>query len=265
METKTIHNGDCVEFMQSLPENCIDMVITSPPFNVGIDYGNGKEADKLPINDYANFANEVMGQVTRVLKHGGRACFELGGSARNLPLGYIWQQAAYQSGLGLYAMIILEHRKTNECAWGSWLKADSVNLVANFRELYVFYKGTEKRSGGTTTIISKEFVEWTKARWQIQWEQHKGHPAPFPSELPERLMKLFGYQDDLVFDPFMGSGTTALAAHKLGRDWLGCELSSKYTKLAQKRIDDALAQPVLPFLAHTASAKFKQVALEIVE
>lgn len=234
-----LYFGDCVEVMSDFPDAGFDMVLTSPPYNVGVDYANKGEADdKKSIEEYISLANRTMAQVFRVLVDGGRACFELGGSATDFPLTYIWQRAAYENGLHLYSEIGLQHRKTNQTAWGSWLKADNVRVVPNFHMLYVFYKTHRKKNGENTYISSGEFVEWTKGYWIINWsDAPHDHPATFPVELPMRCMKLFGHVGDKVLDPFMGSGTTGIACLQNERDFTGIELEKVYFDMAVRRIE----------------------------
>jgi site-specific DNA-methyltransferase (adenine-specific) len=126
--------------------------------------------------------------------------------------------------------------------WGSWLKADNVYTAPNFRLLYIFFKGTPTKAGGTTTIAKPEFLEWTRGRWQIQWQKHDGHPAPFPIALPMRCLKLFGHEGDIVLDPFIGSGTTAIACIRTKRNYIGMEISETYVTLARERIENELRQ-----------------------
>jgi len=240
--------GDCLEVMKGIPDNSVDLVVFSPPYNVGVDYGNkGREADKLPVSEYMDFANSVMDTIYPLVKAGGRVCAEVGGSGRNFPMSFIWQSAAYRSGLSLYSEIGLQHRKTNECAWGSWMKADAVYTIPNFHMLYVFYKETDRKAGGETTIEKREFIDWTRGYWKINWSigSTKEHPAQFPVELPTRCLKLFGHKGDMVLDCFMGSGTTGIACINEGRDFIGIEMDETYFAIAERRIKEVQMQPRL--------------------
>jgi len=240
MELDIIYNKDCIgkKGIIILPDKSINMAITSPPYNVGIDYGEGREKDKRPFKDYYDFAYQVTREITRVLKVGGRFCIEIGGSGRNFPLSWCWQDVAFKCNLGLYSEITIAHRKTNPTAWGSWLKADNVYTIPNFHMAYVFYKGLEKKTGSETTITKDEFMEYTRGRWKVNYSgRATKHPAEFPLEILLRFMKLFGHKDDIVFDPFMGSGTTAVACKRLNRRYIGYEISKKYCKMAQERLE----------------------------
>ena len=246
--------GDCNLVMPTLLEASFDLACWSPPYNVGINYDKrGYEADSLKMEDYKDFADETMRNVARLLKVGGRACVEIGGSGRNFPLSWTWQDAAFKSGLGLYSEISIQHRKTNQCAWGSWMKADWVSTVPNFHMLYVFYKDVEKKSGTITTISRTEFIEWTRGSWKIAWgvPHHGGHPAAYPLEIPARCLKLFGHLGDNVIDPMMGIGTTGLACFRLGRTFTGIELSERYFKIGKDRLDLEENQiPLFPLIGY---------------
>jgi site-specific DNA-methyltransferase (adenine-specific) len=128
-------------------------------------------------------------------------------------------------------------------AWGSWLSASNPILRDTHEYILVFSKGTFKREkieGRESTISKEEFPEFTKSVWAFTSESAKkvGHPAPFPVELPYRLIQLYTYSNEVVLDPFMGSGQTALAALKSGRRFVGFELNEEYLELAKNRIEN---------------------------
>ena len=237
--------GDCLEILPALPDNSVDLVVTSPPYNVGIVYGNkSRDDDKKSIEEYKRFADSIMSALFGVIVAGGRMCFEIGGSGRNFPSSWIWQDAAYQAGFGLFSEIGIQHRKTNPCAWGSWMKSDNVYTIPCFHMLYVFYKETATKRNGNTTIDKREFIDWTRGYWKINYSKGKvkEHPATFPVELPLRCIKLFGHDNDVVFDPFFGSGTTGVACVQTGRNFIGIEIEEKYFNIAEKRIAEAQLQ-----------------------
>lgn len=236
---RLIH-GDCREELENLETESVDLVITSPPYNVGVKYAdNPSEMDKLPLAEYREFSMDVASKLFRVLKHGGRFCLDIGGSKLDFPLTYLWQEASYCAGFGLFAEIGMEHRKTNQCAWGSWMKSDNVHIIPNFHMLYVFYKGTRTKRGGANEITSEEFVEWTRGYWKLNWSagSTKDHPAQFPNEFVYRCIRLFGHAGDTVLDPFMGSGTTGVVCRQYNRKFIGIELHKIYFELAKRRIE----------------------------
>jgi len=245
--TVDLRLGDCLEILPTLEAGSIDLMITSPPYNVGVVYGEKTwRDDRLDVPEYKKFADKVMEFIFNIMKIGGRACIEIGGSGRNLPLSWIWQDAAYKSGFGLFSEIVIPHRKTNPTAWGSWMKADNVFTIPNFHSLYVFYKNSASKNGdgNITTIEKPEFVEWTRGVWKVNYSigKVKGHPATFPVSLPIRCIKLFGHDLDLVLDPFMGSGTTGVACVQTGRNFIGIEIDPGYFKIAKKRIAEEQLQ-----------------------
>jgi modification methylase len=127
-------------------------------------------------------------------------------------------------------------------AWGSWQSAANPVLRDTHEYILIFSKGafSRKKTDDKVNTISKEqFMEWTKSVWTMNPESAKkvGHPAPFPVELPYRLIQLYTYQGDVVLDPFMGSGSTAIAALQSGRNYVGYEIEAKYLHLAEERID----------------------------
>ena len=237
--------GDCLEILPTIANNSVDMVVTSPPYNVGTEYGNkASAADLTPIREYKIFADKIMTSIFRFTCAGGRVCLEIGGSGRNFPMTWMWQDAAYEAGFGLFSEIGLQHRKTNPCAWGSWMKSDNVYTIPNFHMLYVFYKETATKRNGNTTIEKSEFVDWTRGYWKFNYSKGKvkEHPATFPVEIPRRCIKLFGHDEDIVLDPFMGVGTTGVACIETNRNFIGLEIEPKYFEIAQKRIAEAQLQ-----------------------
>ena len=249
MSDVTLYHGDCLEILPTLEAGSVDLCIFSPPYNVGVKYGDkdGK-SDRLDPKDYKLFSDRVMKILHDVIVSGGRVCVEIGGSSRNLPLSWMWQDAAYKAGFGLYSEIGIPHRKTNPTAWGSYLKADMVFTIPNFHMMYVFYKTSERKNGGESTIIKDEFVEYTRGWWKINYSvgKVKEHPATFPIELPSRCIKLFGHKADTILDPFAGSGTTGVACIQTGRRFIGIEIDEGYYQIAKDRIAEAQLQMRLP-------------------
>jgi site-specific DNA-methyltransferase (adenine-specific) len=129
-------------------------------------------------------------------------------------------------------------------AWGSWKSAANPTLRDVHEYILVFSKGTYKRHNQAlkkSTISREEFLEFSKSMWTFPAESavKVGHPAPFPVELPYRLIQLYSFDGDVILDPFMGSGQTALAAIKTGRHYVGYEINPEYIDLAQSRITEA--------------------------
>lgn len=144
-------------------------------------------------------------------------------------------------------------------AWGSWQSAANPILRDVHEYILVFSKGNYKREpkGKKNTITKTQFMEWTKSIWSMNAESAKriGHPAPFPEELPYRLIQLYSFTDDIVLDPFTGSGTTALSALKLNRKYIGYDISKEYIKLAKRRLEPFKTQTRLVFTMENNGAE----------
>jgi len=234
-----IHNHSCEE-MAELPDHSVHLMVTSPPYNVGKEY----DAD-LTLEEYLEFLNRIMREVYRVLVPGGRACVNVANLGRKpyIPMNGMIARSMIDLGFLMRGEIIWDKGGTasTSTAWGSWQSASNPTLRDTHEYILVFSKGTFKRpkvEGRESTISKEEFLEYTKSVWGFASESAKkvGHPAPFPVELPYRLIQLYTYSDEVVLDPFMGSGQTALAALKTGRHYVGYEVNEEYLKLANERI-----------------------------
>lgn len=233
------------ENMGELPDNSVHLMVTSPPYNVGKEY----DAD-LSLEEYLAFLERVWGEVFRVLVPGGRACINVANLGRRpyLPL-HVWITASLlRTGFLMRGEIIWNKASSASpsTAWGSWKSATNPTLRDIHEYILIFSKGSFKRQNKQhrqSTITDEEFLELTKSVWTFAAEPASkvGHPAPFPLELPKRLIQLYSFQEDIVLDPFMGSGQTALAAIKAGRHYVGYEINPDYVALAQKRIQEIRA------------------------
>jgi modification methylase len=236
---------DCIlcassEHMQGLPDNSVHLVVTSPPYNVGKDY----DAD-LTLEQYLAFLGRVWAEVYRVLAPGGRACINIANLGRKpyIPLHSSIIQAMLDLGFLMRGEIIWDKGASAAAstAWGSWRSPSNPTLRDVHEYILVFCKGAFRRkplAGRASTISRDEFLEFTKSVWDFPAESARkiGHPAPFPIELPYRLIQLYTYGGEVVLDPFMGSGQTALAARKAGRRFVGYEVDPAYVALAERRL-----------------------------
>lgn len=227
------------ENMKELPDNSIHLMVTSPPYNVS------KEYDKdLSLDEYLQFLRNSFAETYRVLVNGGRACINVANLGRKpyIPLSDYISQMMIEIGFNMRGEIIWNKAASASpsTAWGSWQSAANPILRDIHEYILVFSKGDYKREKGKkeNTITKEQFMEWTKSIWTMNAESAKriGHPAPFPEELPFRLIQLYSFTDDIVLDPFIGSGTTAIAALKSNRKYVGYEINEEYIKLANKRI-----------------------------
>jgi len=239
------------ELMDELPDNSVHLMVTSPPYNVG------KEYDKdLTLDEYRKFLKKVWSEVKRVLVPGGRACINVANLGRKpyIPIHAFIVEDMLDLGFLMRGEIIWNKASSvsPSTAWGSWLSAKNPTLRDVHEYILVFSKGTFTReSGGKKNTISKEeFLEFTKSIWTFPAEPATkiGHPAPFPVELPYRLIQLYTFEGDIILDPFIGSGQTAIAAIKTKRHYIGYDINKDYVKLAEKRIKEFSANFLAPKL-----------------
>jgi len=232
------------ERMEELPDNSIHLMVTSPPYNVGKEYD-----ENLSLQEYRNFLIRVWKEVYRVLVPGGRACINIANLGRKpyIPLHAFIIEDMQKIGFLMRGEIIWNKGSTASpsTAWGSWLSAKNPVLRDIHEYILVFSKDTFTRANHNNeraTISKEEFLELTKSIWTFGAESAKkiGHPAPFPVELPLRCIKLYTFENDIVLDPFMGSGTTAVAALMTNRKFIGYDVDKNYVKLAEKRISEFL-------------------------
>lgn len=227
---------------ESVAENSIDLIVTSPPYNVDIQYG--EHDDKMTYKDYLSFTREWIEKCYRAAKKDGRFCL-------NIPLDKNkgGQQSicadittiAKEIGWKYHSTIIWnEQNISRRTAWGSWLSASAPFVIAPVEVIVVLYKNEWKKESGSriSDITREEFMAWTNGVWNFSGESKKriGHPAPFPVELPKRCIKLFSFVGDTVLDPFLGSGSTLIACARHSRKGIGIELDKKYCQLSKNRL-----------------------------
>jgi site-specific DNA-methyltransferase (adenine-specific) len=232
--------------MEELPDDSIHLMVTSPPYNVGKEYD-----EDLSLPEYQSLLGRVWEEVRRVLVPGGRACINVANLGRKpyIPLHAYIIETMQDLGFLMRGEVIWNKAASSSAstAWGSWRSASNPTLRDVHEYILVFSKDTYRRTppGKRENTIEKEqFLEYTKSVWTFPAVSAKkiGHPAPFPVELPARLIQLFTYADEIILDPFMGSGQTAIAALDNGRKYVGYEIDSEYVQLAEERI----AQVVRP-------------------
>lgn len=225
----------------NIPDDSIDLIVTSPPYNVGIQYNS--HDDTISYDEYLRWTEKWLRKAFQLIKPDGRMCL-------NVPLDKNkgGQQSVYADitaiakkvGWKYHSTIIWnEGNISRRTAWGSWLSASAPYVIAPVETIIILYKETwKKKKKGKSDITKEEFIEWTNGLWTFSGESKKkiGHPAPFPIELPKRCIKLFSYVGDTVLDPFLGSGSTVIAAYKLNRQAIGVEIDEKYFKLAIERV-----------------------------
>jgi site-specific DNA-methyltransferase (adenine-specific) len=268
IETGKIINGDCVEVMKSLPDGCIELLVTSPPYNVNVSYD--VYDDGRSMDEYWEFTRQWLTESYRVLKDDGRVAInvpielnvqERGG--RILFNAEFWMMMK-QVGFKFFGMVDLTEdspHRVRQTAWGSWMSA-SCPYIYNPKECIILaYKKTNKKltkgesqwKGVSTDVEQpdgttknkvvyqdedkKDFMNLVFGRWEYFADTRSLTKATFSMDIPTKAIKILTYKNDIVLDPFMGSGTTAVAAETLGRRWLGIELSPNYVDIARKRVN----------------------------
>ena len=234
-----IYNADIIDF--NIGENLVDLIITSPPYNVDMKYGSSN--DELTYKDYLDFSKGWMKSSFEIAKDDCRFCL-------NIPLdknkgGHNSVYAdlvavAKEVGWNYFTTIVWnEGNISRRTAWGSWLSASAPYVIAPVEMIAVFYKKQWKKlNKGQSDISRDDFMGWTNGLWTFNGESAKrvGHPAPFPIELPKRCIQMFSYVGDVIFDPFLGSGTTLIATALLDRKGIGTDIDKTYCELALSRV-----------------------------
>jgi site-specific DNA-methyltransferase (adenine-specific) len=229
--------ADCIE------EKTIDLVITSPPYNLGIKYHSIN--DKLPYKDYLHFSEKWLRKCYKLAKEDGRLCL-------NVPINNVKseQRSMYVDITTIakkvgwqyrYTIIWNKQNITLRKAFGSWLSASAPHISTPAEAIVVFYKKRWRKTSGSrkSDIKKAEFLKWTNGLWSFPGEKRVNHPAPFPLELPKRCIKMFSFIGDIVLDPFLGSGTTLVACVLTKRKGIGIEIDEKYCEIAKERLINA--------------------------
>jgi site-specific DNA-methyltransferase (adenine-specific) len=250
----TIINSSCAN-MKEIPDNSLHLMITSPPYNVSKEYD-----DDLSLKEYLDLLKDVFLETYRVLINGGRACINVANLGRKpyIPLSDYISKMMIEIGFNMRGEIIWNKAASASpsTAWGSWQSAANPILRDIHEYILVFSKGSYRRERAKeemvkkqNTITKEQFMEWTKSIWTMNAESARriGHPAPFPEELPNRLIQLYSFTNDIILDPFMGSGTTAVAAIKAKRNYIGYDINEDYIKLANNRIKNAMQDSITLF------------------
>lgn len=238
LENKIILSSS--EAMLEIPDRSLHLMVTSPPYNVTKEYD-----EDLSLQEYLQHLHKVFSETYRLLVDGGRACVNVANLGRKpyIPLSDHISHLMMDIGFQMRGEIIWNKGAGAgvSMAWGSWQSASNPVLRDVHEYILVFSKGSfrrKKMAGKENTLSKEQFMEWTKSVWTMNPELAKkvGHPAPFPVELPFRLIQLYTFKGDIVLDPFIGSGTTAIAALKADRIFIGYENDPEYVKLAEQRI-----------------------------
>ena len=230
--------------MAEVDDDSVQLVACSPPYNVGKAYVDHN--DSLPLDEYLGFLDSVWRECYRVLEPGGRLAINVANTDRKPYLSLV---SMLDERLRTMAGCHWRHRGHIiwdkgasvgvSTAWGSFARASNPVLRDVHEYITVWCKerfDLPSSRGRMSGIANQDFVDWTRSIWQFPTETKVDHPSPFPVELPRRLILLYSSPDDVVLDPFMGSGSTALAARLTGRRCIGYEISAEYCELARERL-----------------------------
>jgi DNA modification methylase len=239
--------GDSEDVLKKLPSNSIDLIFTSPPYNFGLGYDTTE--DGIDWNKYFDKLFRIFKECIRVLKYGGRIIIDVQPLFSDyIPTHHIISNFFMKEKLIWKGEIIWDKHNYNMkyTTWGSWKSPSNPYLKYTWEFLEIFSKGSLKKEGSKENIdiTAEEFKKWIFAKWDIPPETRMkkfGHPAMFPEELAYRVIKLFSYKGDVVLDPFNGVGTTTVVAKRLGRRFIGIDISEEYCKKARERLKETLS------------------------
>lgn len=228
------------EDMSMIPDNCVALVVTSPNYHVGKE----SDFDDMAFESYLQMLERVFAECYRVLEPGGRIAVNIANLGRKPYVYFTDRVVEICEGLGFNGRgeIIWVKGKgaSGSIAVGTYMKAKNPVLRDLHEYIEVFSKGPFGRvREGESTITKEEFFANTLSIWEMRPASAKrvGHPAPFPIDLPRRLIDLYTFKGDVVLDPFIGAGTTAVAAVQADRSYVGFDIDEDYLTRAQERID----------------------------
>lgn len=230
------------ENMDEIPDYSVHLMVTSPPYNVTKEYD-----EELTLDEYRRLLKRVFAETYKKLVTGGRACVNIANLGRKpyIPLHSYVIQDMLEIGFMMRGEVIWNKASSASpsTAWGTWLSAANPVLRDIHEYILIFSKEAFNRKNSSeksSTLARDKFLELTKSVWTFPAERaHKiGHPAPFPIDLPYRLIQLYTFEGDVVLDPFCGSGSACIAAVEAGRHFIGYDIEEKYVRLAEKRMQE---------------------------
>ena len=265
----TVINGDCIEVMKEMPEGVVDLIVTSPPYGVNIAYD--VHDDDMEISEYLEFTRKWMTEAYKVLKDDGRIAlnipYEINRQAKGGRIFFVSEvyQVMKEIGFKFFGVVDLEEdspHRSKTTAWGSWMSPSSP-YIYNPKECMILaykkahikkIKGEPQWKGvptiteeGKTKIVyqeqdKKDFMELVFGQWKYLNDSRPMTKATFSMDIPTKAIKILSYKNDIILDPFNGSGTSCVAAEILDRRWIGIELSENYANISKERIQGFVDQ-----------------------
>jgi DNA modification methylase len=255
--------GDCLEVMRQIPDGTVHLAITSPPYNLGIDYDNHN--DSLAYENYLKWMREVWLETKRVLVPGGRFALNIAPTSIKdfRPIHHDFSNQLREIGM-IMRTEILWYKQTmgRRTAWGSWKAPSNPHIVPSWEYVLVFCKDSWNLESDDkeADITSEEFKRFSDGFWYIPPEtKRRGHPSPFPEELIYRLIKFYTYKNNVVLDMFGGTGTVAVVAQKTGRHFIHIDISQKYCEITEQRLEISQMLQELPLSTGKTGRKSKIV------
>jgi site-specific DNA-methyltransferase (adenine-specific) len=265
----TVINGDCVEVMKELPEGSVDLLVTSPPYNCNIPYDT--HIDNTNMEDYWVWTKDWLTEAFRLLKDDGRVAinipYEVNVQDRGGRVFFVseFYQIMKQVGFKFFGVVDLEEdspHRSKTTAWGSWMSPSSPYIynpkecvILAYKKVHIKKVKGEPQWKGEPTVTEegknkmvyqeedkKEFMELVFGQWKYFADTRSLTKATFSMDIPTKAIKILSYKNDIVLDPFNGSGTSCVAAEILDRRWIGIELSPNYTEIARQRIQTFVDQ-----------------------
>jgi len=265
----TVINGDCIEVMKEMPEGVVDLIVTSPPYGVNIAYD--VHDDDMDINEYLEFTRKWMTEAYKVLKDDGRIAlnipYEINRQAKGGRIFFVSEvyQVMKEIGFEFFGVVDLEEdspHRSKTTAWGSWMSPSSPYIynpkeciILAYKKVHIKkvkgepqWKGvpTITEEGKTKMVYSdddkKDFMELVFGQWKYLNDSRPMTKATFSMDIPTKAIKILSYKNDIVLDPFNGSGTSCVAAVILDRRWIGIELSENYANISKERIQGFVDQ-----------------------
>ena len=246
-----IRNNDCLKEMKNMQSNYIDLIVTSPPSNCNIPYRSYN--DNLPWDEYLSWCNDWLSQCYRILKDDGRIAInvlvQMGIENNTVRVSPMKQFMNIMQKVGFHIMgtpLWLDNHRVKYTAWGSWKSASSPYIYNPTEVIILAYKNVRKKiNQGQNTISKEDFINGCSGIWNIRPDTNSLTKATYPVALPKLIIELLTYKNDLVLDPFNGSGSTGIACLLTDRNYIGIEIDQEYCRITNNRLNNFRIQEQL--------------------